>query len=220
MINKDIDNEPMLEETSDEVLLEETSSTEAMLEEASDSEVLLEEDSSESVLLEEDSEVLLEKTTDQAATISGFIETMKQKAKKSVVLSTMDEQKENVINETSQVEDKEQSGRLYSEASTVDIAPSIVKLSLSKMSEEKQSMFVEEFKRKKKSLGLAYFFLIICLGMPYGYLGKWGLQIVYWLTGMGGFLWFFYLLFALPGLVRDYNQDVASQIVRDLKNIG
>ena len=85
MINKDIDNEPMLEETSDEVLLEETSSTEAMLEEASDSEVLLEEDSSESVLLEEDSEVLLEKTTDQAATISGFIETMKQKAKKSVV---------------------------------------------------------------------------------------------------------------------------------------
>ena len=48
-----IDNEPMLEETSDEVLLEETSGTEAMLEETTDSEVLLEEGSSESVLLEE-----------------------------------------------------------------------------------------------------------------------------------------------------------------------
>ena len=65
MANKDIDNEPMLEETSDEVLLEETSGTEAMLEETSDSEVLLEEDSSESVLLEENTEILLEETTVQ-----------------------------------------------------------------------------------------------------------------------------------------------------------
>ncbi|MBQ3623860.1 MAG: hypothetical protein II950_00390 [Prevotella sp.] len=132
----------------------------------------------------------------------------------------MDEQKKNLINENGQESSKEQSGRLYIEASIADILPSMVKVSLSKMSEEKQSMFVEEFKRKKKSLGFAYFFLIICLGMPYGYLGKWGLQIVYWLTGMGFFLWFFYLLFTLPGLVRDYNQDVASQVCRDLKIMG
>lgn len=85
MTKKDIENEPMLEETSDEILLEETSGTEAMLEETSDTEVmleetsgteaileettdnevLLEEDSSESVLLEEDSEILLEQTTVQ-----------------------------------------------------------------------------------------------------------------------------------------------------------
>ena len=65
MAKKDIENEPMLEENSDEVLLEESSGTEAMLEETSDSEVLLEEDSSESVLLEEDSEILLEETTVQ-----------------------------------------------------------------------------------------------------------------------------------------------------------
>ena len=132
----------------------------------------------------------------------------------------MDEQKKNLINENGQESSKEQSGRLYIEASIADILPSMVKVSLSKMSEEKQSMFVEEFKRKKKSLGFAYFFLIICLGMPYGYLGKWGLQIVYWLTGMGFFLWFFYLLFTLPRLVRDYNQDVASQVCRDLKIMG
>ena len=125
------------------------------------------------------------------------------------------------VNGTSQEKtQEEQGGRLYIESSIADILPSMVKVTLSKMSEEKQAMFVEEFKRKKKSLGLAYFFLIICLGMPYGYLGKWGLQIVYWLTGMGFFLWFFYLLFALPGLVRDYNQDVASQVVRDLKIMG
>ncbi len=112
---------------------------------------------------------------------------------------------------------EEQGGRLYIESSIADILPSMVKVTLSKMSEEKQSMFVEEFKRKKKSLGLAYFFLIICLGIPYGYLGKWGLQLVYWFTGAGLLFWFFYLLFALPGMVKNYNQDVASQVVRDLK---
>ena len=66
MAKKEIDNEPMLEETSDEILLEESSCTEAMLEETSDSEVLLEEDLSESVLLEEDSDGLLEEAVDKA----------------------------------------------------------------------------------------------------------------------------------------------------------
>lgn len=81
MTKNDIENEPMLEENSDEVLLEETSGTEAMLEETSDAEVLLEEDSSESILLEEDSEVLLEEATNQATAISGIVESIKQKAK-------------------------------------------------------------------------------------------------------------------------------------------
>ena len=80
MAKKDINNEPMLEENSDEVLLEETSGTETMLEETSDSEVLLEEDASESVLLEEDSEVLLEEATDQAAAISGIVGKVKRNA--------------------------------------------------------------------------------------------------------------------------------------------
>lgn len=80
----------------------------------------------------------------------------------------MDEQnktftEEQTGNGTSQ---EEKGGRWYIESSIADILPSMVKVTLSKMSEEKQSMFVEEFKRKKKSLGLAFFFLIICLGMP------------------------------------------------------
>ena len=111
-------------------------------------------------------------------------------------------------------------GRLHIEASIADILPSMVKATLSQLPEEKQSMFVEEYKRKAKSVGMAYFFHIICLGMPYGYVDKWGLQMVYWLTGFGCFIWFIYLLFALPELVRNYNQDVATQIARDLKVMG
>ena len=85
MVKKVIDNEPMLEEASDEVLLEETSGKEAMLEETSDSEMLLEEDPSESVLLEEDSEVLLEEATDKAAAISAILGSVKQKAEEKTV---------------------------------------------------------------------------------------------------------------------------------------
>ena len=108
---------------------------------------------------------------------------------------------------------------LVIESSIADILPSMVKEALSKMSESKQQQFVEEYKRKKKSTGVAYFFLLLCLGMPYGYLGKWGLQFAYWfcLLIFIGFFWALYLLFALPGVVRDVNRDIATQIVRDLK---
>lgn len=107
--------------------------------------------------------------------------------------------------------------QLTVEASIADILPSIVKEGLSKMPETKQTQFVEEFKRKKKSVGMAYFFLLICLGMPYGYIGKWGLQWVYWLTGAGCIFWGLYLLFALPGVVKDKNRDIAMEVFRDIK---
>lgn len=103
------------------------------------------------------------------------------------------------------------------ESSIVDVLPSIVKEGLTKLPESKQSQFVEEFKRKKKSIGMAYFFLLICLGMPYGYVGKWGLQWVYWFTAAGLLFWLLYLLFALPGVVKDRNKDIAMEVFRDIK---
>lgn len=109
---------------------------------------------------------------------------------------------------------------LYIDPSVAAILPSMLKEALANMSPSKQQHFMEEYNRKKKSVGLAYFFLLLCLGMPYGYLGKWGLQIAYWITGAGVFIWGIYLLFALPGVVKDVNRDIASQIVRDLKIMG
>lgn len=107
--------------------------------------------------------------------------------------------------------------QLAIEPSIAEILPSIVKDGLGKMPITTQSQFVEEFKRKKKYVGTAYFFLLICLGMPYGYIGKWGLQWVYWLTGAGFFFWGIYLLFALPGVVKDKNRDIAMEVFRDIK---
>ncbi len=110
--------------------------------------------------------------------------------------------------------------KLYVENSIANLLPSMVRGELANLPETQQAAFVEEFKRKKKSTGLAYFFLLLCLGMPYGYLGKWGLQIVYWLTGAGFGIWFLILLFTLPGAVRDYNKDVAIEAMRNIKAIS
>ncbi len=107
--------------------------------------------------------------------------------------------------------------KLFIENSIADTLPAMVRTELAKMPEHKQAEFVEEYKRKKKSVGLAYFFLLICLGMPYGYLGKWGLQLVYWLTGGGFVIWMIILIFTLPSNVRDYNKDVALEAMRNLK---
>jgi hypothetical protein len=67
--------------------------------------------------------------------------------------------------------------KLYISASIADALPAMVKNELAKMSAQRQAEFVEEYKRKKKSVGFAYLFLVLILGMHYGYTRKWGLQL-------------------------------------------
>lgn len=111
----------------------------------------------------------------------------------------------------------EQESKLYISASIADCLPSMVKNELAKLPAQKQEEFVEEYKRKAKSVGIAYLFLIFILAMHYGYLRKWGLQIVFWLTGGGFFIWWLIDLFRLAGLVKNYNKDVATDTMRNLK---
>ena len=115
---------------------------------------------------------------------------------------------------------EQQETKLYISASIVDNLPSMVRNELAKMTAQKQDEFVEEYRRKAKSLGTAYLFLIIVLAMHYGYLKKWGLQVVFWLTGGGFLIWWFIDLFRLPGLVNNYNKDIATDTMRNLKAIS
>ncbi len=107
--------------------------------------------------------------------------------------------------------------RVFIDKSILDSMPSVVKGNLSTLSEMEQSMFVEEYNRKKKSVGLAYLCHIFFFSCSYGYLHKWGLQILYWLTGAGFLIWFLIRLFTIPGSVRTYNQDVAIEAMRNVK---
>ena len=64
---------------------------------------------------------------------------------------------------------------------------------------------------KTKSSGTAYLCWFL-LGCHYAYLGKWGIQIIYWLTLGGLGVWAFIDLFLIPGKIRRYNEKIFRQI--------
>lgn len=97
--------------------------------------------------------------------------------------------------------------------------PSMVKEQLNKMPKEKQNQFTEEFDRKTKSIIIAYLVWLFPF-MQYGYLGKWGIQIIYWVTGGGFMIWWFIDLFRMVSLVKDKNKDIAIEVMKDIKSIN
>jgi TM2 domain-containing membrane protein YozV len=64
---------------------------------------------------------------------------------------------------------------------------------------------------KVKSTGTAYLFWFL-LGAHYAYLGKWGIQILYWLTLGGLGIWALIDLFTMSGKVNKYNAEIFQQI--------
>ena len=62
-----------------------------------------------------------------------------------------------------------------------------------------------------KSTGSAYLCWFF-LGCHYAYLGKWGLQILYWITFGGVGLWAFFDLFHIPTKVNNYNFKISQKI--------
>ena len=64
---------------------------------------------------------------------------------------------------------------------------------------------------KVKSTGTAYLFWFL-LGAHYAYLGKWGIQILYWITLGGIGIWALIDLFTMSGKVNKYNAEIFQQI--------
>ena len=62
-----------------------------------------------------------------------------------------------------------------------------------------------------KSSGTAWI-MYLFLGCHYAYLGKWGVQLVYWFTLGGLGLWMFIDMFRLSGLVKKHNNNIYQQI--------
>jgi hypothetical protein len=92
-----------------------------------------------------------------------------------------------------------------------DVWAEVIKLPLLK-----QQRFVEEFRRKRKSVGAAYV-LCFVLGLHYGYLGKWTTQFLYWATGGGVFIWMFADLFRMSKLVHEANMEIARYVLALIK---
>jgi hypothetical protein len=64
---------------------------------------------------------------------------------------------------------------------------------------------------KMKSTGTAYLCWFF-LGCHYAYLGKWGLQILYWITLGGIGIWVLIDLFHIPSKVNSHNLKISMQI--------
>lgn len=94
--------------------------------------------------------------------------------------------------------------------------PTIVRNSMDKMTEEQRREYLEEYRRKKKSYVFAYFSWVL-VGFHYAYLGKWGVQLVFWLTCGGLFIWYFIDIFRIPGLVDNKNREIAVEALKDWK---
>lgn len=83
------------------------------------------------------------------------------------------------------------------------------------LNSEQQKIFISEFERRKKSIGVAYL-LWFLLGWHYAYLKKWGWLILYIFTAGGFFIWAIIDLFRIPKIVEQYNNDLALEILRDI----
>lgn len=94
--------------------------------------------------------------------------------------------------------------------------PSMVERNLSAMSEEAQEQFWEEYNRNAKS-GFTIFVCWLLLGWHYAYLGKWGVQLLFWLTGGGFLIWLFLDFFRIWGMVSEYNKTAAIEALKNVK---
>lgn len=97
--------------------------------------------------------------------------------------------------------------------------PSAVRRALREGGSDTQSDFLEEYKRKTKSTGVAYL-LWFFLGWHYAYFGKWGVQVLYWLSLGGLGIWAIADLFRVPGVVRETNADIAMDVMRNLRAVS
>ena len=104
--------------------------------------------------------------------------------------------------------------------STWDVLPSALREGLSELTPSRQEQFMEEYSRKKKSIGIAYL-LWFLLGLHYVYLGKWGVTLLMWLTMcmVIGFIWWMIDIFRIPSMVRSQNMDTATDVFRSLKSM-
>jgi hypothetical protein len=99
------------------------------------------------------------------------------------------------------------------------LVPAMVADELDTLTAAQQAAWLEEFERRAKRPVLAYVCLALC-GLHYAYFGRWVMQLLFWGTLGGFFLWWVADLFRVGGLVRDANRDVAVAVLRDLRAVS
>jgi len=97
----------------------------------------------------------------------------------------------------------------------VSYLPAALEAEVLELDPRARALFDSEWNRRTKSSGVG--FLCAVLGLHYAYLGRWGLQVIYWLTAGGLLIWWFVDLIRVFVLVRDRNADEAVLALRDVR---
>lgn len=105
---------------------------------------------------------------------------------------------------------------IYMPESVLRELPVMVKNQLKNMTASQQNEFLDEYKRKRRSMAFCYLAHIL-FAVPYGYLNQWAWQIVFWLTCGGCGIWWLLLFFCIPNMTHEYNRDTAIDIIKDMK---
>lgn len=82
-----------------------------------------------------------------------------------------------------------------------------------------QALVWRDYEHRKKS-GLLAYVLWFCFGFHYLYLGRVGLQIIYWLTFAGFGFWMLVDIFRIPAMVERRNEDILRELMAQYQAIG
>lgn len=112
--------------------------------------------------------------------------------------------------------EKDQTEMLISSDIRKDL-PEMVTSSLRDMKQQDQNIFIEEFCRRRRTVGLGY--LLWFLGFHYAYYKKWALLILFWVSCIliFGIVWWVVDAFRIKSMTKTYNQDAAIDVMKDLK---
>ncbi len=68
-----------------------------------------------------------------------------------------------------------------------------------------------ELEKSLATTGNVWLFFLL-LGCPYGAVNKWGLQILFWLTGGGLGIWTIITIFRVGSLVENHNRPIRIEL--------
>ena len=105
----------------------------------------------------------------------------------------------------------DEQGRI--QASILKKIPDAVRIKVEKAPFDKQALFIEEYFLRYRDTVSAYCFWLL-FGIHYSYLKENKKQWLYWLTLGGLLIWAAVDLFRIPGMVAEYNRNMAVSILK------